>query len=249
MSTTWGPTRPTIADGSIGDRGRSPGRSSPTVDGDADAGTVASPSPTTASTLANHDHLTERWCHLLIPSPPASPEKTRTRPACWSGRRDFVAITVMQVAIRDSGQASLLYTLRKLCSRPSGRRNRLRQVPADVADHVDEREVAVGKPPPPVDAFEPVVVAAGDDGLQGEPVDLLQHRVVTAATRGAGVLVDLDDRIGRHVLGSRCPVGMQHDQRLPDGQQSGRVNGVLSADLDAGVLEEGSRSRQVAGVD
>ena len=86
---------------------------------------------------------------------------------------------------------------------------------ADVTDHVDEREVAVAKPPLAVDAFESVVVATGDDGLQRKLVGLLQHRVVIprkrevppAATRGAGVLIDLDDRIGRHILVRGVPSG------------------------------------------
>ena len=37
---------------------------------------------------------------------------------------------------------------------------------ADVADLVDECEVAEGEPPAAVDTFEAVVVAAGNDRLQ-----------------------------------------------------------------------------------
>src|SRR5947209_12337691 len=125
------------------------------------------------------------------------------------------------------------------------------QVATDIADQVDEREVPVAKPPPapaPAHTLEAVMVAAGDDRLQGPPFGLLQHGVVAAARRRAGVLVDLDDRVGRHVLGSRCSV-VHDDQRLPDRQQAGPVNRVPGANLDARVLEERRRARQVAGVD
>ncbi|CNH65091.1 Uncharacterised protein [Mycobacterium tuberculosis] len=70
MLTTCGAT---IAAGSSLGAGRS---LNPFRAGAADAGAVgspkASPNPTTASTLTNHDHQGERWCHLLIAFPPAS---------------------------------------------------------------------------------------------------------------------------------------------------------------------------------
>src|SRR5580693_3542395 len=46
---------------------------------------------------------------------------------------------------------------------------------------------------------------------------------------------------------------MDHDKRLPDPQQSGRIDGLLASvwatDPDACVLEELSRAQQIAGVD
>jgi hypothetical protein len=36
---------------------------------------------------------------------------------------------------------------------------------ADITNHVDQCQVAVGKPPPTVNAFETVVVATSDDRL------------------------------------------------------------------------------------
>ena len=44
---------------------------------------------------------------------------------------------------------------------------------ADVTDHVDEGEVAVGEAPLAVDTLKAVVVAAGDDGLQPKLLGLL----------------------------------------------------------------------------
>lgn len=47
-----------------------------------------------------------------------------------------------------------------------GRRNGMSEMVADVADLVDECEVAEGEPPAAVDTFEAVVVAAGNERLQ-----------------------------------------------------------------------------------
>ncbi|COX87760.1 Uncharacterised protein [Mycobacterium tuberculosis] len=67
MLTTCGPTWATIADGSRGSAGKSANRSCDKAGGAAWAGAVARPSPTAASTLSNHDHLSERRRELLIP--------------------------------------------------------------------------------------------------------------------------------------------------------------------------------------
>src|SRR6201997_4682795 len=130
-----------------------------------------------------------------------------------------------------------------------GRRNGMSKMVAHITDHVDQCQVAVGKPPLTVNTFKAVVVATGDDRLQRRFVGLLQHRVVTAAIRSACFFVDLDDRIGGHVLGSGCPISVQQDQRLPDPQQLGRIDCLFGADPDAGVPEELRRPVQVASVD
>ena len=75
MLTTCGATVPAASNFGAGrslNRSRAGVSGAETSAGAADAGTVASPSPTTASTLTNHDHQGERWCHLLIAFPPAS---------------------------------------------------------------------------------------------------------------------------------------------------------------------------------
>src|ERR1700735_1622164 len=63
MSTIAGPTCPMAAIASCAAGG---------IDGDAGAGAVPSPSPTTAIRLSNHnDHRGLRRCDSLIPLPPA----------------------------------------------------------------------------------------------------------------------------------------------------------------------------------
>ena len=65
---------------------------------------------------------------------------------------------------------------------------------ADVADQVDE-EAPLGEPPVRSLAHEPVVVATGDDGLQGKRRHGLEHGEVRPARRRPRVLVDLDDQL------------------------------------------------------
>jgi len=49
------------------------------------------------------------------------------------------------------------------------------------------------------------VVATGDDGLQRKVVVLLEDGEVRAARRGAGPIIDIDDRVGGDVLRARVP--------------------------------------------
>jgi hypothetical protein len=50
---------------------------------------------------------------------------------------------------------------------------------ADITQHVDKREVAVRVPPLTIDAFEPVMVAAGDDRLKWKVIGSLSKAAPT----------------------------------------------------------------------
>ena len=81
-------------------------------------------------------------------------------------------------------------------------------VVADVTDQVDQVP-ALGEVPAVAVPGEPVVVAAGQDGLEGQAGHGLEDRPVRTGGGRTRLLVDLQDEVGGDVLGARRPVGVE----------------------------------------
>ena len=96
----------------------------------------ARPSPTTASTLTNHDHQTGRWCHLLIPCLLRPGENQHTVPASASGRHNRCSPYITSLV--QASAKRLVNTDSQPLSWPGGRirpEGQLRTVPGGATGH------------------------------------------------------------------------------------------------------------------